>query len=130
MISRAMSATYSCGARRSDLQRLERTYGLAGNREKWVEHDFPVLRLAALQDPKVISKLRYLAHKCAKFRAAPSQRCAILSFENDDKDQIHDETARQSRSALGIGLTIREISKFRFDSRRPRQNRGLRVFGR
>jgi len=32
---------------------------------------------------------------------------AILSFENDDTDQIHDETARQSRSALGIGLTIR-----------------------
>ena len=29
------------------------------------------------------------------------------SFENDYKDQIHDETARQSRSALGIGLTIR-----------------------
>jgi tetratricopeptide (TPR) repeat protein len=54
----------------------------------------------------------------------------VLGFENDDKDQIHDETARQSRSALGIGLTIREISKFRFDSRRPRQNRGLRVFGR
>ncbi len=32
---------------------------------------------------------------------------AILSFENDDTDQIHDETARQSRWALGIGLTIR-----------------------
>ena len=28
-------------------------------------------------------------------------------FENDDKDQIHDETACQSRWALGIGLTIR-----------------------
>jgi hypothetical protein len=32
---------------------------------------------------------------------------AILSLENDDTDQIHDETARQSRWALGIGLTIR-----------------------
>jgi hypothetical protein len=32
--------------------------------------------------------------------------CAILGFEDDDKDQIHDETARQSRWALGIGLTI------------------------
>jgi hypothetical protein len=30
-----------------------------------------------------------------------------LSFESDDTDQIHDETARQSRWALGIGLTIR-----------------------
>src|SRR5580658_7083034 len=29
---------------------------------------------------------------------------AILHYEDDDKDQIHDETARQSRSALGIGL--------------------------
>jgi len=28
-------------------------------------------------------------------------------LENDDTDQIHDETARQSRSALGIGLIIR-----------------------
>ena len=26
---------------------------------------------------------------------------------NDDTDQIHYETARQSRSALGIGLIIR-----------------------
>ena len=33
--------------------------------------------------------------------------CAILSLENDDTDQIHYETARQSRWALGIGLTIR-----------------------
>jgi hypothetical protein len=32
---------------------------------------------------------------------------AILGFENDHKDQIHYETARQSRSALGIGLIIR-----------------------
>jgi hypothetical protein len=31
----------------------------------------------------------------------------LYSFRNDDTDQIHDETARQSRSALGIGLTIR-----------------------
>jgi hypothetical protein len=30
----------------------------------------------------------------------------ILRFENDDTDQIHDATARQSRWALGIGLTI------------------------
>jgi hypothetical protein len=27
-------------------------------------------------------------------------------FRNDDTDQIHDETARQSRSAFGIGLSI------------------------
>jgi hypothetical protein len=33
---------------------------------------------------------------------------AILDFENDDKDQIHYEAARQSRSALGIGLIIRQ----------------------
>jgi hypothetical protein len=31
----------------------------------------------------------------------------LYSFQNDDTDQIHDETARQSRWALGIGLTIR-----------------------
>ena len=29
---------------------------------------------------------------------------AILHYEDDYKDQIHYETARQSRSALGIGL--------------------------
>jgi outer membrane receptor for ferrienterochelin and colicin len=28
-------------------------------------------------------------------------------FENDYKDQIHDETARQSRWTFGIGLIIR-----------------------
>ena len=38
------------GALLSELQRLERTYGLAEYREKWVEHDFPVLRLAELQE--------------------------------------------------------------------------------
>jgi len=32
---------------------------------------------------------------------------AILHYEDDYKDQIHYETARQSRSALGIGLIIR-----------------------
>ena len=37
----------------------------------------------------------------------PAESNAILGFVNDDKDQIHDETARQSRSALGIGLIIR-----------------------
>ena len=39
-------------------------------------------------------------------RAESFKNRAILGYENDDKDQIHDETARQSRSALGIGLTI------------------------
>jgi hypothetical protein len=38
------------GAVLSELQRLERAYGFAGYREKWVEHDFPVLRLAELQE--------------------------------------------------------------------------------
>lgn len=33
-------------------------------------------------------------------------RHAILILEYDDTDQIHDETARQSRSAFGIGLSI------------------------
>ena len=37
----------------------------------------------------------------------PAKSNAILDFENDDTDQIHYETARQSRWALGIGLTIR-----------------------
>ena len=31
---------------------------------------------------------------------------AILELGNDDTDQIHGETAHQSRWALGIGLTI------------------------
>jgi len=30
-----------------------------------------------------------------------------LELAHDDTDQIHDETARQSRWALGIGLIIR-----------------------
>ena len=38
------------GALVSELQRLERTYGFAGYREKWVEHDFPTQRLAELQN--------------------------------------------------------------------------------
>jgi hypothetical protein len=36
-----------------------------------------------------------------------SLRNAILKIDNDDSDQIRDETARQSRWALRIGLTIR-----------------------
>jgi hypothetical protein len=43
-----------------------------------------------------------------KIVSIPAESNAILDFENDDKDQIHDETARQSRSALGIGLIIRQ----------------------
>jgi hypothetical protein len=35
------------------------------------------------------------------------------TLEHDHTDQIHHETARQSRSALGIGLIIRSISKFK-----------------
>ena len=36
----------------------------------------------------------------------PDENRAILRSEHDYKDQIHDETARQSRSAFGIGLSI------------------------
>jgi len=36
------------GALVSELQRLERAYGHAGYREKWVEYDFPVARLDGL----------------------------------------------------------------------------------
>ena len=39
-------------------------------------------------------------------RAEPFENRAIFALEDDYKDQIHDETARQSRWALGIGLTI------------------------
>jgi len=35
-------------------------------------------------------------------------RFCYTRLENDYKDQIHYETARQSRSALGIGLIIRQ----------------------
>ena len=37
------------GALLSELQRIERTYGHAGYREKWVEHDFPAGRLDELR---------------------------------------------------------------------------------
>ena len=40
-------------------------------------------------------------------RSSLSKNHAILSLKYDDTDQIHYETARQSRSALGIGLIIR-----------------------
>jgi hypothetical protein len=43
---------------------------------------------------------------CGKIRAVLSKSRAILGSEDDYKDQIHDETARQSRWALGIGLTV------------------------
>ena len=33
-------------------------------------------------------------------------RLCYTRIENDHTDQIHDETARQSRSAFGIGLSI------------------------
>jgi len=42
-----------------------------------------------------------------QYRASQKVQYAKIAFENDNKDQIHDETARQSRWALGIGLTIR-----------------------
>jgi hypothetical protein len=46
----------------------------------------------------------------ARERRSP-QRCdslksCYIGIEHDYKDQIHDETARQSRSAFGIGLSI------------------------
>jgi hypothetical protein len=51
-----------------------------------------------------------------------------IGIEHDYKDQIHDETARQSRSAFGIGLSI-ALLKFRFKfSKAPTKNRGLLVF--
>ena len=37
-----LTHSVGAGALLSELQKLERTYGLAGYREKWVEHDFPV----------------------------------------------------------------------------------------
>src|ERR1700675_1037637 len=41
---------------------------------------------------------------CQKVK--PSRTACYTHFENDDTDQIHDETARQSRWAFGIGLSI------------------------
>jgi hypothetical protein len=40
------------------------------------------------------------------FRGIQRKAHVILSSEDDYKDQIHDETAHQSRWAVGIGLTI------------------------
>ena len=39
-------------------------------------------------------------------RCLQSPKSCYTRFRNDDTDQIHDETARQSRSAFGIGLSI------------------------
>ncbi len=52
--------------------------------------------LGAENRPRVVVNIVWIA----------AENRAILSYENDDTDQIHDETARQSRSALGIGLII------------------------
>ena len=52
---------------------------------------------------------------------------AILSFEYDDTDQIHDETARQSRSAFGIGLSIALQVQIQI-SKAPTKSRGLLHF--
>jgi hypothetical protein len=38
------------GALLSELQRLERTYGLIGYQEKWVQFEFPLARLAELRE--------------------------------------------------------------------------------
>jgi hypothetical protein len=43
----------------------------------------------------------------ATFQHASMSKACYTQLRNDDTDQIHDETARQSRWALGIGLTIR-----------------------
>jgi hypothetical protein len=61
---------------------------------------------------------------------APLKPC-YTEPRNDDTDQIHDETARQSRWALGIGLTIALIFQVQIQlSKAPTKNRGLRLFGR
>jgi hypothetical protein len=38
------------GALLSELQRLEKTYGAAGYKERWVEHPFPARRIAQLKE--------------------------------------------------------------------------------
>ena len=44
--------------------------------------------------------------RCADTEFQRLQESCYTRFCNDDTDQIHDETARQSRSAFGIGLSI------------------------
>jgi len=76
---------------------------------EWVEHGFPVLRLAELQELLIDRQIGYHLASLRQLRQDPrcsAKRCATLSSQDDYKDQIHDETARQSRSALGIGLII------------------------
>ncbi len=55
-------------------------------------------------------------------------------FRNDDTDQIHYETARQSRSAFGTGLTNALIFQAQIRFPRLRQKSGpfgfYRCFGR
>jgi len=50
----------------------------------------------------------------------------LFGFESDDTGQLRDETARQSRWVLGIGLTI-SLLKFRH-SRSPAKDRGPSAF--
>ena len=50
-------------------------------------------------------------------------------LENDDTDQIHDETAHQSRSAFGNGLSL--ATKFRFQvSKAPTKSGPFGFYGR
>ena len=60
--------------------------------------------------------------------ANSASRACYTHFRNDDTDQIHDETARQSRSALGIGLTHALIFQVQIRFPRLRQMSGLLFF--
>jgi hypothetical protein len=40
------------------------------------------------------------------FAGQSQPKMCYTEFRNDDTDQIHDETARQSRSAFGICLSV------------------------
>jgi hypothetical protein len=96
------------GALLSELQRLEPTYGLARD----IERSGSNMTSLCCGWPRCRSYLinRQIGyHLASQLRQDP--RCSVekvcyTRFRNDYKDQIHDETARQSRWALGIGLTI------------------------
>ena len=58
-----------------------------------------------------------------------NEKRALPGFENDDTDKIHDETARQSRWALEIGLTNALILHVQIRFSRAPDKIGAFVFG-
>jgi hypothetical protein len=83
-------------------QRLERIdLAMREPLEQIHELLYPVLRDMNTQVTSFLVPAKGVVHNAV----TPLKSCYI-GIEHDYKDQIHDETARQSRSAFGIGLSV------------------------